>query len=33
MSKALENLLQEDRRFEPSPEFAAQANAHAGIHE
>ena len=32
MSQALENLLSEDRKFEPSPEFAAQANARPGIH-
>jgi acetyl-CoA synthetase len=32
MSQALENLLSEDRKFEPSPEFAAQANAGPGIH-
>ena len=28
----LENLLSEDRRFPPSPEFAAQANAHADVY-
>ena len=33
MSEALENLLQEDRLFEVDPDFAAQANARAGIHE
>ena len=33
MSKALENLLREDRKFEPSPQFTAQANARSGIHE
>lgn len=33
MTQALENLLQEDRRFEPSAEFTAQANAKPGIHE
>ena len=33
MSQALENLLREDRKFEPSPEFTAQANAQSGIHE
>ena len=33
MSEALENLLQEDRLFEVDPDFAAQANAKAGIHE
>src|SRR3970282_1242431 len=32
MSQALENLLSEDRRFEPSSEFAAQANARPGVH-
>jgi acetyl-CoA synthetase len=32
MSEALENLLSEDRKFEPSSEFAAQANARPGIH-
>ena len=32
MPQALENLLSEDRKFEPSPEFAAQANARPGIH-
>ncbi|MBK5269137.1 MAG: acetate--CoA ligase [Acidimicrobiia bacterium] len=32
MSETLENLLQEDRRFAPSPAFVAQANAQAGIH-
>ena len=29
----IENLLQEDRTFAPSPAFTAQANAQAGIHE
>ncbi len=33
MSQALENLLQEDRIFQPSGEFVAQANARPGIHE
>ncbi|MFV1962193.1 MAG: AMP-binding protein, partial [Acidimicrobiia bacterium] len=33
MSQALENLLQEDRIFQPSDEFVAQANARPGIHE
>ena len=33
MSQALENLLTEDRKFEPSPEFAAKAKAKPGIHE
>ncbi len=33
MSEALENLLQEDRLFEPDPDFVAQANAKPGIHE
>ena len=33
MPQALENLLQEDRVFPPSQEFAAQANARPGIHE
>ncbi len=32
-SQAIENLLQEDRTFPPSPEFTAQANAQPGIHE
>lgn len=32
MSETLENLLQEDRRFAPSPAFVARANAQAGIH-
>jgi len=33
MTQALENLLQEDRVFPPSQEFAVQANAQPGIHE
>ena len=33
MSQALENLLTEDRKFEPSPEFAAKAKGKPGIHE
>ncbi len=33
MSQALENLLREDRIFQPSDEFVAQANARPGIHE
>jgi len=33
MTEALENLLSEDRKFPPSPEFTAQANAQPGIHE
>ncbi len=33
MSQALENLLQEDRRFPPSESFSAQANAKPGIHD
>ncbi|MFP4074465.1 MAG: acetate--CoA ligase [Actinomycetota bacterium] len=33
MSQALENLLDEQRTFPPSDEFAAQANAKPGIHE
>ncbi len=33
MPEALENLLHEDRRFSPSPEFVASANARPGIHE
>ena len=33
MSQALENLLHEDRRFEPSAEFTSAANAQPGIHE
>nr|WP_225224376.1 acetate--CoA ligase [Cellulomonas sp. JH27-2] len=28
----MENLLSEDRRFPPSPEFTAQANAHADVY-
>jgi len=30
-SQGIENLLQEDRKFPPSPEFTAQANAQPGI--
>ncbi len=30
---SISNLLQEDRRYPPSPEFAAQANAQPGIYE
>lgn len=30
--ESLENLLTEDRRFPPDPEFAAQANAHAELY-
>ena len=30
---ALANLLQEDRTFPPSPEFAAQANAQASMYD
>ena len=33
MSEALENLLSEDRKFPPPPEFTAQANAKPGVHE
>ena len=33
MSKAIENLLSENRSFPPPSEFTAQANAQAGIHE
>jgi acetyl-CoA synthetase len=33
MSQALENLLQEQRTFPPSPDFTARANAKPGIHE
>ena len=33
MTQALENLLQEERIFAPSDEFAAQANAKPGVHE
>jgi len=33
MSQALENLLDEQRTFPPSADFAAQANAKPGIHE
>jgi len=33
MSQALENLLQEDRKFPPSKAFTAQANAKPGIHD
>ncbi len=32
-SPALENLLHEERRFPPSPEFAAQANATAEMYD
>ena len=32
-SSAIEALFEERRRFPPSPEFAAQANASAGIYE
>ena len=31
-SDALENLMNEDRSFPPPPEFAAQANAGAGLY-
>ena len=31
--RTIENLLQEDRRFPPSPDFTAQANAQPGLHE
>jgi acetyl-CoA synthetase len=33
MTQALENLLREDRRFEPSAGFTEKANAKPGIHE
>ena len=33
MTQALENLLQEERKFEPSKEFTAQANAQPGVHD
>ena len=33
MSQVIENLLREDRIFQPSDEFVAQANARPGIHE
>ncbi len=33
MTQALENLLQEERTFPPSDDFAAQANARSGVHE
>jgi acetyl-CoA synthetase len=33
MSQALENLLNEERTFQPSEEFTGQANAKPGIHE
>ncbi len=33
MSEALENLLSEDRKFPPPPEFIAAANAQPGIHD
>ena len=33
MTRALENLLSEERTFPPPPEFTAQANAKPGIHE
>jgi acetyl-CoA synthetase len=32
-TQAIENLLHEDRKFPPSSEFTAQANAQPGIHE
>ncbi len=32
-TQAIENLLHEDRKFPPSEEFTAQANAQPGIHE
>ena len=31
--RTIENLLQEDRLFPPSPDFTAQANAQPGLHE
>ena len=31
--QGIENLLHEERRFAPSPEFTSQANAQPGIHE
>ena len=31
--RTIENLLQEDRIFRPSPEFTGQANAQPGLHE
>src|SRR5262245_66484386 len=33
MSEAIETLLAEDRRYPPSPEFAAQANAQPDIYD
>ncbi len=33
MSQALENLLHEERRFSPSEDFTAQANAQPGVYE
>ena len=33
MSRALENLLQENRKFPPSEAFSSQANAKPGIHD
>ena len=33
MTQALENLLTEERKFEPSEEFTAQANAKPGVHQ
>jgi acetyl-CoA synthetase len=33
MTQALENLLQEERKFAPSDDFVAQANAKPGVHE
>ena len=33
MTKALENLLREDRKFVPPASFASNANAKAGVHE
>ena len=33
MTEGIETLLHEERRYAPSPEFAAQANAQPGIHD
>ena len=33
MTKTLENLLQEDRKFEPPADFMSKANAQPGVHE
>ena len=33
MTEGIETLLHEERRYPPSPEFAAQANAQPGIYD